>query len=273
MMSKGSVLVLMAGILLPAPLSSAQAEGKGKAEVVSLSVSKSSAKDDKDLVPNYGLPVRIGILATLPESGIVRLEEKKSKVTKFSDDKGTDLLQKKAKSKDDFFGDPGPIGAFPKVGKDLKTCYLEIQSQTVPASGAKSLTLEGTLLFMTGKGQDVDKQEIKEPKRGATFKIGTASFRIDDVGKPKFGDAPFQVILSSKEGARVVKVRFLDADGKEIESSSPGSGTSSFGDSEPTYSWTYDLKREVKSFTVEATLWKQVATVEVPLKLTVTLGL
>jgi hypothetical protein len=258
----------MLGMLL---LALAPQGPKAKAEVVGIHVTKTPYKEDKDLWvgSGSGSGVRLDVIVTSDEGGIIKLDDKKSKITKFADDKGTDLLKKPAGSDDGFSGF-GPIGPFAKVSKDAKACLLNVDGKSVPASGARTLQLEGTFVLIVGKGKEVAKENV-ELRKGATFKLGGVAFKIDAVGKPDFGDAAMQLTLSTKEGSKVAQVRFLDAGGKEIDAKPAGSSAMSFGD-DTSYSWNYDFKQEVKAAAIEVTLWKGVANLDVPVKVSVSVG-
>lgn len=260
------------GILLLTFALSPQGAGKSKAEVVGIHVTKTPYKDDKDLSIGMGSGpgVRIDVLVTSDEGGIIKLDDKKSRISKLVDDKGTDLL-KKASGNDDSFGGFGPIGPFAKVSKDMKACLLNVDGKNVPAAGAKSLQLEGNFVLVVGKGKEVVKQENVELRKGASFKLGGIGFKIDAAGKPDFGDAAMQLALSTKEGPKVAHVRFLDGAGKEIEAKPAGSSAMSFGD-DTSYSWNYDFKQELKAATIEVTLWKGVASLDVPVKASISIG-
>ncbi|MBI4231699.1 hypothetical protein HY605_00585 [Candidatus Peregrinibacteria bacterium] len=60
----------------------------------------------------------------------------------------------------------------------------------------------------------------------------------------------------------------MDSDGKEVESHR--TSTMWWGEGA---TWTYALKKDVEEFTIEITCWKELKTVEFPLKLKVSVGL
>jgi hypothetical protein len=256
------------GILL---FALATPQGKGRVEVVGVHITKTPYKEDKDLWvgTGSGSGVRLDVLATSDEGGIIKLDDKKSKISKLADDKGTDLLKKPAGSDDGFSGF-GPIGPFAKVSKDGKACLLSVDGKSVPVAGAKSIQLEGTIVLIVGKGKEAAKENV-ELRKGATFKAGGIGFKIDAAGKPDFGDAAMQIQLSTKDGSKVASVRFLDAGGKEIEAKPAGSSAMTFGDDTST-SWNYDFKQEIKAATIEVTLWKGVAGLEIPVKAAISVG-
>lgn len=263
-----AALLLLA---LPARAQETKAPSPVKVEAVGLHVNKAPHQGDPELAPNMepAPGTEIAVLLALAEGGIIKLDERKSKVSKIADDKGTNLLAAKP-PKESFFS--GPLSSFPKFTKDRKACIVEFQAHACPAAGSKEVQVEATIVLSVGQGQEVVKQEKVEAKKGAGFKAGAASFKITEAGKNDFGDDPMKLSLESKDGLKVAKMRFLDAAGKEIESRLGSHGSMSFG-ADATYSWDYTLKQMVPGMTVEVTLWKKVESIEVPVKLTVSLGL
>ena len=261
-------------ILLALALSALTQEtttARTKVEAVGLSVHKAPYQGDKELGPgmNPAPGIAVSVLVAVEEGGIIKLDERKSRISKFADDKGSDLLAAQP-AKDSFSA--GPIGAFPKYSKDRKAFVVELQAHACPVPGAKSLQIEGSLALTLGKDQEVVKQEKVEARKDVTFKAGSASFKITQAGKNDFGDDPMRISLESKDGLKIAAIRFLDPAGKEIESHLGSRGSMSFG-GDATYSWDYTLKQMVPNVTVEVTLWKKVETLQVPLKLSVSLGL
>ena len=242
-----------------------------KVEVVGLHVNKAPYKDDKELAPNMepAPGTKVNVLVSVGAGGIIKLDDHKSKLSKFSDDKGADLLAAKP-PKESFFN--SPIGSFPKITKDQKACLVELQAMACPSAGSKSLDIEATLSLAVGDEQEVVKHEKVQAKKDATFKAGGIDFKITDAGKNTFGDDPMKISLESKDGLKVAKIRFLDGAGKEIDSHQGSSGSMSFGGM-TSYSWDYTLKQMAASVTIEVTLWKKVSVVDVPVNLTVSLGL
>lgn len=258
-------------LLLAAPLAAQDTTtAKVKAEVTGIHVNKAPYQGDQDLAPNMepAPGTKLSVLLTVPNGGIIRMDEHKSKLTKFSDDKGTNLLAAKA-AKESFFN--SPIGSFPKITKDQKGCLVELQAMTTPAAGARTLEVEASVSLAVGSDQETVKQEKVEAKKDGAFKAGGIEFKITEAGKNTFGDDPMKIGLESKEGLKIAKIRFLDAGGKEIESRLGSRGSMSFG-GDATYSWEYTLKQMATTVTVEVTLWKKVTIVDVPVKLSVSLG-
>ena len=88
-----------------------------------------------------------------------------------------------------------------------------------------------------------------------------------------WGDEPLQVDITSKASLQAVKsVKFLDGDGKEIESHSNGSSRESFGN-DVTWSLSFTLKQKVDKATVVIESWADAKKVFVPVIVKVKLGL
>lgn len=215
---------------------------------------------------------KIALLVKSSGPGILGVEDKKSRIASMKDDKGNDLLAAKPK-KDGGFSRTG-LWPFPKIAKDGKSCVLEVHAHGLPAKGARSIQVEGTLALLTAQGQEAVKQADVKLQAGTKIKAGELELAVEKVGKDGFNDLfPFQVSFSGGKGGRSFsKVRFLDAAGKEIESR-PGSVSRMSGFGDETWSWEYNLKSEVKACALEITLWRQLSEASVPFKLEVSLGL
>jgi len=213
---------------------------------------------------------KVALLFKSADSGILNLVEDESKIT-MKDDKGTDLLAAKPK-KEGGFSRSG-IWPFPKFTADRKGCIVEIAAHGVPAKGAKSVAVEGTLMLTLAQGQETLKAADVKLQKGTKFKACELEFQVEGVEKSGF-DENFPVEVSiggGKGGRKLAKLRFLDVAGKEIESK-PGGTSRMSGFGSESWTWGYRLKSEVQACTVEVTLWKQVTDVPVPVKLTLSLG-
>jgi hypothetical protein len=263
----------MLRLTLVALLLAQATSSKIKVEAAAVVVVRDVGLGENEVGPfNQNEPgTKVALLVTSADAGILSLE-KKSKLASMRDDKKTDLLAAKPK-KEGGFAEAG-IWPFPKMGKDGKSCVIEVNSFGVPAKGSKSVLLEGTLALVTAQGQETAKPVDVKLEKGSKIKAGTLELVIEKTGKDGFDDKfPFEISISSGKGGRhLAKLRFLDGAGKEIESKA-GSRSHMSGFGEESWNWDYRLKSEVKACAVEATLWKQLADVEVPFKLEVSLGL
>lgn len=243
-----------------------------KVEAAALVVAKDLGLGENEVGPfnQNEAGTKIALRVSSGSAGILGLEEKKCMIVSMKDDKGSDLLA--AKPKKESFSRTG-IWPFPKIAKDGTSCVVELHAHGVPAKGARSILLEGTLALLTAQGQETVKQAVQLGK-GAKIQSKALELVVEKTGKDGFDDQfPFQVSFSGGKGGRsLAKIRFLDAAGKEIESKAGGvSRMSGFG--EDSWTWDYNLKSELKACVVELVLWKQLGEASVPFKLEVSLGL
>src|SRR5262245_51005073 len=68
---------------------------------------------------------KVAVLLTTSAGGFLSLDDDQSKLASMKDDKGTDLLAAKPKKQDSFMRSSG-VWPFPKIGKDGKTCLVEV---------------------------------------------------------------------------------------------------------------------------------------------------
>jgi hypothetical protein len=248
---------------LPCLAVSPAAAAPAKASVVGLRVAKEVTLDEKPERAVHGMTAMgVSVLVEAPDGGLVQLVKDKCDVTAFKDDAGTDLLKAKPK-----FGDV--LGSFPKFSKDRKACLVELRSDAVPAAGAKTIAIEGTLVFSAAAGKEAVKVASVKLAKGTAFKAGDVSFTVGAAGKPDWGDDPLQVSLKIRAAVDPVSaIRFLDASGQEIKSRRQGT-MKGMG----AIQWDYVLKKKVETATIEVTLWKGFREVTVPVKLSFGVGL
>jgi len=134
----------------------------------------------------------------------------------FTDDKGNSLLEKQG------FGGFEGFAWFRTNDKgDLAT--LDISGRKTPGPGASTLIIKGELVFQVASEQATYRQKAVTLQKDATFKAGPIAGKISKASKPDWGDEPLQVELTFKgELPPLAEVRFIDADGKQIESKDAG---------------------------------------------------
>jgi hypothetical protein len=264
-------LSLAAVLLVPALLSPAGAEPAAAPLAVSVVAVRASREvrldGDKPERPGMGMSATsVHLLMESREASLVQAVKEKCVLAAFRDDKGTDLLAVKPK-----FG--GALGAFPKFAKDRRSCLLEVQSDALPAAGARALTVEGTLVFTVAGGEETVKAEGVKLAKGTSFKAGALGVAVEGAGKPQWGDDPMEVTLQIAAATDPVsRIRFLDASGQDLAARRTGSSSMRLGGA-GTISWTYSFKKAADTATVEVTLWKDLKEVTVPVKLEFGIGM
>ncbi len=222
---------------------------------------------DQGLRPfNWFKGTTVALLVEAPQGGLISYDDNASELTKLVDDKGTNLLVKAG------FSTPG-LSGFGEVSEDGKAMIVEAVGGEVPQAGAKTIQAQGKIVAqMATKKQTHTVNDVKLAK-GGKIQAGPVDLTIEEVGKPGWGDMPMQVSLKAdRDLTDIAAVRFLDEQGKAIESESAGSSRMSFGD-QVTVTREYRLAREVEAVTVEIDVWTDLRTVEVPFDVTTGVGL
>lgn len=252
------------------------AQGEVKLEVNGLRVVGKgySAESDEDAMNaeirafNWSPGTSVSLLFTAGELSIVALNEKESKITSLTDDKGTDF----SKAKSRFSNEPYKFG-WSNVSKDGKALGTTIEANGVPAKGAKSLIIKGEVVVTTGSKTEKVQSGTVALKEGTTFEVGGFTFKIKRVEEPKFGDSKVSVTLETSKNMDALKeVIFLDESGEKIESEQRGSGSFGFG-GKMTYSRSFGLKKKVSEVEIGLLKWTDLKQVKVPLDLTLGVGL
>lgn len=201
-----------------------------------------------------------------PSGGLIGFDSDASKIESFVDDKGTDLL----KSDETYM--PVGFSSSDDLSEDGKAALIEVDGGTPPAHGTREIHLKGVAVFVVATEKKTFTQKDVKLAADTEIKAGEISFVISKVGKPDWGDEPLEVTLkASTDLTSVAGVRFLDADGKEIESSVSSEMSMSFNES-VTVERGYKLARKVDTATIEVTCWMNLEKVNVPVDVTTGVG-
>jgi hypothetical protein len=215
---------------------------------------------------NWSKGVTLALLVQIPDGGIIDLDDDASKLDKFTDDKGTNLLVG-----GDTWGKVG-IGGFASISKDGKACLAELNGKSVPIKGATQVWASGTLVLKCASKKKTVQHKKIALKKGTKIP-GAIPFTIDKVGKPDWGDAALQVTLAAKQDlSSVAEIKFFDAQGKEIESSSAGSSSMRMG---PVVNIkrSFNLKKKATNVTIAVTYWTDMRIVKLPFNVKTGVGM
>ena len=217
---------------------------------------------------NWHTGTRVALLLTSKDKSIVNLDKDGSKVTVFGDDLGTDFTKAKGK-----FSRKGANFGFPNLSEDGKALIVEIESSGVPEKGAGNLALKGELLVSVASKSEMKKSKAVEVKKGAKVVVGEHTFKVEEVGKPDWGDDPMSVSFTSSVNHKDFKgFVFYDSDGKVVESDRTSSGSMGmFG--KRTYSVTFNLKKKVDQIILGLDAWTDLEVIKVPVDFKVPAGL
>ena len=270
--------VVCVGVLVAGLLAAGQAEGAAAADAPTvqacgLRVVGDGYKEAKPGEPgirpfNWSRGTTVVLMVSFPGGGMLKLDTKASKLDKFADDKGTDLL----KAAGSTFNKSG-FGTWPKISKDGKAAMLELVSAGLPAKGAKEILASGTVVLKSATQKKTTVLKDVALKAGTKFTAGNVPFEITKAGKPSWGSDPLQVsVKTNADMSGIASVRFLGPDGKEIPSRSGGTWRSRSGKF-LSISTSYVLKKKVDSATIEIEHWTDMKQTDIPFSVTVSLGL
>lgn len=251
---------------------SGEADAELKVQATGLRVVARAAGEDESLRP-FSSPsgTTVALLVSSEKAGLIQFDAENSALSRFTDDKGNDLLTRTEIDKDA----AGKIGfsMFPKVSADGKFCALEIFAPGRPARDASRLNVEGVVTMQCASEKRENAVKDVALKNGTKIAAAGLDLSLDNVGKPDFGDEPFSVTLRSHNKLdNVAEIRFCKADGTEIKSHRTGSSKMAILGS-LTVEWTYSLAEKIDVAQIKIFIWADLKKKKVPFKLDVDVGL
>ncbi len=235
--------------------------------VVALDVRKElDRKFSEGLGLRDGGATEVTMVLSIPDREVFALDLKSAALTAFTDDKGTNLLP------------PGRRGnATPLQGGGISSdghrAKVALQSYVPPAEGATKLVVKGTIPASCGADLKQVRQNEVSLLEGTKFKLGSLELEVAKSPTAPFDDSAMTVRLKNNASLRPIKsLRFLSSSGKEIKSQPMGS---SFRRSNKTIVETRDfaLWEKADSVTVEAEMFTQTETIQIPISLEISVGL
>lgn len=258
----------VAAALVPVRAAGAQEEKGITVKVAGLRVVAPGYGEDMGQLRAFNRPkgVTLALLLLKADGGIVAFEADSSKLDKFGDDKGTDLLAGTE-------GPGGGFGSWPDVSDDGKACLFEISSETLPDGEATTVSASGTVVLKCGSKKQTFKHDNAPLKKGTKVQAGKIPFEITEVGEPDWGDAEMQITLKATQDlSDVAEIKFLDAAGNEIETSGAGGSSMSWG-ANIVVEKNFNFPKKLDSVTVAVTYWLDLREVKVPFSLKASAGL
>ena len=234
-------------------------------EPIKLEVRRKPTLKGVDAFGEPGVTLEVAVRA--PGKPLLSVDTEQSKLVRFRDDKGTDLAKGASKG---FFFWVSKRSSFGDAPKDA--CVLEFQTKGLPAKGAGRIELVAEVAMRSASGTASAQQEVKL-KEGAKISCGPVPMFLSSVDDSEFDGSEVTVQVSAKEPMDAVKeIEFLDAQGAPMKAESMGSSSFGFG-GKKTYSRAFGLPSRPKSLTVKVTYFREVETVQVPVKLSLGMGL
>lgn len=165
--------------------------------------------NDKLRAFNWFPGVTVALLVTAPEKSIISVSKDRSKITSFTDDKGTDLLAPEA-------GTVDYSSWFNSDSAAEKSVSAEVKASGQPAKGATQFNLAGTLSVETASQNTNITAENVELKAGSEFTVGRIKFTMSGV---RLQGKDFVVTLQAKQDlAAISHLDFYGTNGTKIES-------------------------------------------------------
>lgn len=253
---------------------SALADDAGfEARPIAISVARPPADAEALFGPHLNLQrgVTVSVLIASPGPGIVQVDRDASHIERLADSAGNDLLEADADEPvpaDAFFAPTfAPIGPFPYIADDGSATIVELRGQSIPAADATAVELEAVLSLRVAEGADTHTIEAVALD-GDELEVGDHTIQVG-AGDGFWGNGTsVKLTMSAEASEQIAAVRFLDAAGDDLTAQSVGTMTM-MGEVEREYL----IEQEVSEATLEIDVHTEIRTLEVPIELTLTLGL
>ena len=209
----------------------------------------------------------LACLLFLPEGGIIQFDVRRSKIKKFQDNMGTNLLNEDTSWRPVF----GPLY---EISADGKAILFDLETENLPKKGATSIKASGVLAIKVATATKTVKHNNVALKAGTKFKVGDITFTVSKVGKPDWGDAALKVRLSThQDPTAVASIQFFGSDGTVIESRHTASGSMVGLDNDARYEEAYALSKHAEQVAIVVTYWVDIKELKIPFSIEATLGL
>ena len=253
------------GALIAVSLVSTAAAQGAETEVLKLTVARKPSIEGLKVFGEPRVELEVGV--RVPGKPLLSVDLDQSKLLRFVDDKGTDLSE----------GALGP-GGFKWVqmvtygAEATDACMLKLETFTLPAKRAGRIELEAEIALKCASGSQKEEAKV-QLKKGAEIDCGPVPLKIRSVEEVDFGDSKFSVQLVSDRPMDEIKaVEFLDADGKPVGAQQMGTGSFGFAGN-MTYTRSYGLSKRMDAATIRVISYAKTEILNVPLKLSVGMGL
>lgn len=251
----------------------AKTDAAAKVEVVQLSLEKAIEAQQPGQQVRFGQFATEGTSVTLlvshPGKTILNLDENKSHLTSFTDDKKTDLLKAKPRPKNQgIVFNFGPVNGSPfrvENRPDSPFCWVKLVGPNLPAPGASKIIVKGQLVLTCAAAEKTVEHKNVALTNGTKIKVGSIPITVI-AGQPDAGFA-----LEVDGSISVLKsVTFFDADGKEMKGRSTATSSYAVGNT-PRSSRGYALEKPVAKVTMRVT-YVETEDLIVPIDLAVGVG-
>lgn len=179
------------------------------------------------------------------------------------DNKASKIAVEGAKGQCWFFGSQS-------LSKDGKVMKVRVDAEGAKNSGGK-VSVKGDVVITTASSKGKLSTGMIEWKKGAMVKFpkesGLPTFKISEIGKPKWGDEKWEVTLEcNAEFEKFVSVQFVDDQGNEQEGKR-GSWSSMGMGGIKKVSVSYKAKKPITKGEMVIEYWQGIKKVKVPVDL------
>ena len=235
---------------------------------LSIAIHDGSDNEASSLAKFVDAGTSLHLLVDFGDQTALEVIEDDSTIDAFTDDVGTVLLEPGEAERFGFLGLRGV-----EIADDGKTAQFIVTTHDRPGAGATTITLTASVAFVLGSDLTTDTLDAVAFKPGQTITAGDHAVEIKSVGKPSWGDAQLEIEFTSEQSfAGIAAMRFLDADGKLIESEVNSNSRVQMG-KYVVYGRTIQLAKAADAVTIEIDYYATTETVTVPVDVTVGLGL
>jgi hypothetical protein len=261
-----------------------QTPAEPKVQVCGVRVVGQGYENEDDLLRafHWRKGTTVALLVTVPQGGLISVNRDETKVTQMTDDRGTDLT---TSQKGITRAAQAARGA--QVSADARACIVEITAQEVPAAGATSIALAGTISLKCGDKKEAGRQANVSLTPGTEFKAGGISFTIARTGtalrtvelskadEPVPETAPgFEVVVQTKQDwADIAGIAFLDATGKDLDAKPGPVASAAAGGRTVAAAKSFVLPQQADSATIVVTCWEEFKDIEVPFDIKAMVGM
>ncbi len=255
-----TIALLCFTLPLVTPSPSEAQDPSAKVSVVGLSL---TLKDDDNIYSGpSGVEVKLKIAGVTQRILKVAQEEDEASSISITTNDGKVLKNENAFSNSGFMANIAENG--------LSVTY-PVSVSELPPSGTTSLKVKGNVKLIIG--DDIQTMEAKfEPKVDTKVTLGAVETVIGSVEK-SFDEQGIVVEFKSKKSMEsIAEIEFLDENGKQLESSSAGTSSFSFGGGSETSSY-YQLNAIPKSLTAKVKYYRSTRELSVPVNVELDLGL
>jgi hypothetical protein len=206
----------------------------------------------------------LDVTLAAPSKFVVGIDEKASKLESFTDDKKTKLDTSTG------FGMQPWLSSYPQISPDGDECTVQLSARTAPAKGASKVLVKATVVINCGKEEKTsDKKEIAT-KLNTEAKVGAYTVKVTQEGN-QFSGGQISIFSNARD---LKSAEFFDDKGKEIKIlGNPFRGSTFTGPGKMQHSLSYFLPKKLDKVTVKVTYFNKIESVNVPLDLSVGLGL